>query len=40
MARMQAGEFTRRVYDSTAEVVGVRGRPLEKWGNRVEVLEG
>ncbi len=34
--RMNECDFTKRVYESTIEGRGVRGRPPVKWTNRVE----
>ncbi len=34
--RMNECEFTKRVFESTIEGRGVRGRPPVKWINRVE----
>ncbi len=34
--RMDECDFTKRVYESTTEGKGVRGRPPVKWINRVE----
>ncbi len=34
--RMNECAFTKRVYESTIEGRGVRGRPAVKWINRVE----
>jgi len=36
MERMQESEFTKKVYKSTIDGTGVRGRPPVKWENRVE----
>ncbi len=37
--RMNECDFTKRVYESTIEGRGVRGRPLVKWINSGRVLE-
>ena len=34
--RMQGSEFTKRVYESEIDGIGVRGRPPVRWENRVE----